>query len=665
MRKKISPWLAAAATAAFISVAAPAGKEVHADELIKQGKTTVSVSSEDDNSEDLADESEKDNEDSVVDTADSEVNKTLESEVNKTTEVVETAEERKNTVFSTDAKKQENIIDISVKAYENTDKEDEETGENADKTGEKTDENIDKEDEKAAEDAGKEDERTEENADKEDEETDENIDKEDEKAAENAGKEDERTEENADKEDKKIVENKDKEAAGSKEAEKKNADITKEEVTAVVTNDESKAAKANGWVKDGDKWKYYFGDGEDQYYRGESVDINGNRYVFDSNGNMRTGWIKNNETGEYCYALPSGRLAQGWMNVDGKWYHFGDHDDYSFEIEGYNMLADKEFIYMPIENSYKACYFTLNGAMMTGWGKDGNGDWYHAESDGELDQGWKLIDDKYYYFGEPSAVPVYAGAGSIQRIDGFKMIKGRVASIKGEYYSFSDSGAMQTGWIKGNGIDKNGIDKKVYAYANPSGRLVVGYKEIDGEEYCFHITKEIEVYKDERGVLRSKYNVKVLNDKPIVYLSEADTSENKKKDASDLTGSLTWPVYSSVITSSFSSEPQYNPVTEMEQAHNGVDIACEVGSSVKAPAAGTIVSVDDSVKDGKTIKIDAGNDIIITFKHLSECKCKVGDKVTAGQEIALSGNTGAVTGPCLHFEISISGEYVDPTQFFN
>ena len=139
----------------------------------------------------------------------------------------------------------------------------------------------------------------------------------------------------------------------------------------------------------------------------------------------------------------------------------------------------------------------------------------------------------------------------------------------------------------------------------------------------------------------------------------------KKKDASDLTGSLTWPVYSSVITRSFSSEPQYNPVTEMEQAHNGVDIACEVGSSVKAPAAGTIVSVDDSVKDGKTIKIDAGNDIIITFKHLSECKCKVGDKVTAGQEIALSGNTGAVTGPCLHFEISISGEYVDPTQFFN
>ena len=110
MRKKISPWLAAAATAVFVSVAEPGGKEVHADELIKQEETTVSVSSEDDNSEDLADESEKDNEDSVVDTADSEVNKTLESEVNKTTEVVETAEERKFTVFSTDAKKQENII---------------------------------------------------------------------------------------------------------------------------------------------------------------------------------------------------------------------------------------------------------------------------------------------------------------------------------------------------------------------------------------------------------------------------------------------------------------------------------------------------------------------------------------------------------------------------
>lgn len=110
-----------------------------------------------------------------------------------------------------------------------------------------------------------------------------------------------------------------------------------------------------------------------------------------------------------------------------------------------------------------------------------------------------------------------------------------------------------------------------------------------------------------------------------------------------------------------------DPVTGVPaSSHNGQDIAVPVGTPVKAPLNGTVVSTASSV--------DGGNQVILLhqdkgkyqnyktgYAHLSKVLVKTGDKVKQGQVIALSGNTGKSTGPHLHLTITDDkGNKLDP-----
>lgn len=99
--------------------------------------------------------------------------------------------------------------------------------------------------------------------------------------------------------------------------------------------------------------------------------------------------------------------------------------------------------------------------------------------------------------------------------------------------------------------------------------------------------------------------------------------------------------------------------------HKGVDLAVPVGTPVRAMAAGTVVAVGDAAGGyGKSVTIDHGNGLTTLVGHLSGADVRPGDKVAAGQVIALSGNTGNTTGPHTHFEVRQGGQPVDPLAFF-
>lgn len=123
-------------------------------------------------------------------------------------------------------------------------------------------------------------------------------------------------------------------------------------------------------------------------------------------------------------------------------------------------------------------------------------------------------------------------------------------------------------------------------------------------------------------------------------------------------GGWVWPVPGYTrITSHFG--PRIHPVTGRYSNHFGTDIAVPEGTPVRAAHAGRVVSAGWAGACGIHVRIEwVGG--AIRYCHLSAVTVPVGAAVSAGDVVALSGNTGRSTGPHLHFERYENGRLVDP-----
>jgi murein DD-endopeptidase MepM/ murein hydrolase activator NlpD len=100
--------------------------------------------------------------------------------------------------------------------------------------------------------------------------------------------------------------------------------------------------------------------------------------------------------------------------------------------------------------------------------------------------------------------------------------------------------------------------------------------------------------------------------------------------------------------------------------HTGVDFVVPTGTSVKAVGAGTVVSAGWGGAYGNQVVIRLADGYYAQYGHLSQLSVSAGQTVTEGQQIGLSGATGNVTGPHLHFEIRTTPNYgsdVDPVAY--
>lgn len=111
----------------------------------------------------------------------------------------------------------------------------------------------------------------------------------------------------------------------------------------------------------------------------------------------------------------------------------------------------------------------------------------------------------------------------------------------------------------------------------------------------------------------------------------------------------------------------YNGKFAENYYHRGVDYADYNGSPVVAPAAGRVALVGLESQGyeihGNTVGIDHGQGVTSIFIHLNSISVKNGDMVKAGEEIATVGNTGASTGPHLHWGLYVHGQAVDPVPW--
>jgi murein DD-endopeptidase MepM/ murein hydrolase activator NlpD len=107
-----------------------------------------------------------------------------------------------------------------------------------------------------------------------------------------------------------------------------------------------------------------------------------------------------------------------------------------------------------------------------------------------------------------------------------------------------------------------------------------------------------------------------------------------------------------------------HPILGYSRMHSGVDWSDDTGAPIFAAGNGTIIHSDWSSGYGRRIEIQHLNGYVTTYSHLSGFARGIqeGSKVRQGQIIGYVGNTGLSTGPHLHYEVAINGNYVDPMR---
>ena len=105
---------------------------------------------------------------------------------------------------------------------------------------------------------------------------------------------------------------------------------------------------------------------------------------------------------------------------------------------------------------------------------------------------------------------------------------------------------------------------------------------------------------------------------------------------------------------------------EASRNHFGVDLVGEPNSRISSVLDGTVIFAGWTIETGYVIYIQHEAELISVYKHNAELLKKTGDRVKAGEAVAILGNTGEIsTGPHLHLELWHKGSAIDPEEYID
>ena len=184
------------------------------------------------------------------------------------------------------------------------------------------------------------------------------------------------------------------------------------------------------------------------------------------------------------------------------------------------------------------------------------------------------------------------------------------------------------------------------------------------------------------GIIRIRDNIADINtkkDMESISLSRTESFEGKvreninEKNRADNQniqiesieskgfGKILWPVKYGKITSKFGNRT--HPVLKSVKFHRGVDIAVSIGTPVYSGIKGRVTFAGRKGNYGNLVEIEGNDGIKVRYAHLNSIDVVTGQKVSDGEKVAETGNTGMSTGPHLHYEIIIDENPVNPLDF--
>lgn len=218
-----------------------------------------------------------------------------------------------------------------------------------------------------------------------------------------------------------------------------------------------------------------------------------------------------------------------------------------------------------------------------------------------------------------------------------------------------------TNYLAEQGWSKEDISRKMIENSDTAREFKQACKVENAEGAAKSLAKLMDagITKEDINYLYENRN-RVKIGKDSKYYKEAQeiglADDGSKGKA---TGKYIYPAHGT-ITSYFGYRNA--PTAGASSNHPAIDIAVPEGTRVSASDGGTVIQTGPYGGYGNVVMIDHGNGVVTQYSHLSRVGVRKGQKVSRGQEVARSGNTGVSTGPHLDFKMMINGEPVDPLK---
>ena len=174
---------------------------------------------------------------------------------------------------------------------------------------------------------------------------------------------------------------------------------------------------------------------------------------------------------------------------------------------------------------------------------------------------------------------------------------------------------------------------------------------------------DINIKKDMENISLSR--TESFKGKVRENINEKDREDNQNIKIENIEskgfGKILWPVKYGKITSKFGNRT--HPVLKSVKFHRGVDIAVSIGTPVYSGIKGKVTFAGRKGNYGNLVEIEGNDGIKVRYAHLNSIDVVTGQKVSDGEKVAETGNTGMSTGPHLHYEIIIDENPVNPLNF--